>query len=84
VAGDGDHKAHDLYATDDYTYEDNVIADTDGTIGALAFSDADGDGWVEMWMANYDQSYIEVFKIHPAAEESSLSDMAELPTTFLQ
>jgi len=31
-----------------------VIEDADGTVGALAFSDLDGDGWVEVWMPNYD------------------------------
>ena len=37
-----------------------------GTIGSLETSDLDADGWLEVWMPNYDKSYIELFKLSPA------------------
>ena len=48
VAGDGDHKAHALYpsgVTEDFEYTNTVFSDAKGTVGALAFSDLDEDGW---------------------------------------
>ena len=79
VAGDGDYKAHDLYPTDSLTYTDVVISDANGTVGALDFTDLDNDGWIEMWMPNYDKSYVEVFKMHPAAAEAQTEEIpAEL------
>jgi len=48
VAGDGDHSAHCLYPTGDsseFEYTNTIFADAKGTVGALAFSDLDGDGW---------------------------------------
>jgi len=48
VAGDGDHSAHCLYPTGDsaaFEYENTIFEDAKGTVGALAFSDLDGDGW---------------------------------------
>jgi len=67
VAGDGDYKCHVLVPTgetpEEFGYEDIVIEDAKGTVGALAFSDLDQDGWVEMWMPNYDKSTVELFKI---------------------
>jgi len=45
VAGDGDYSAHDFYPTgdnpDDFEYTDNLIENSGGTVGALAFSDVD-------------------------------------------
>jgi hypothetical protein len=80
VAGDGDYKAHDFYAGDeDFVYEDNVIMDAGGTVGALEFSDLDEDGWIEMWMPNYDKSTVEVFRFHEASTnlESEIEKAAE-------
>jgi len=48
VAGDGDHSAHCLYPTGDsseFEYSNTIFEDAKGTVGALAFSDLDGDGW---------------------------------------
>jgi len=69
VAGDGDHSAHALYPTGDaaeFDYEVTTFVEGGGTIGCLAFSDLDEDGWTEVWMPNYNKSYIELFKISPA------------------
>jgi len=48
VAGDGDHAAHVLYPTGDssaFEYEDEIFDYAGGTVGCLAFSDLDEDGW---------------------------------------
>ena len=49
VAGDGDHAAHVLYPSGDdqyqFKYEDTVFDNAKGTVGCLAFSDLDEDGW---------------------------------------
>ena len=61
VAGDGDHSAHALYPSGDsaaYEYTEDTFVSAGGTVGCLAFSDLDEDGWLEIWMPNYDQSYI--------------------------
>lgn len=69
VAGDGDHSAHCLYPSGDsevFEYTDSIFANAKGTVGALETSDLDQDGWLEVWMPNYDKSYIELFKMSPA------------------
>jgi hypothetical protein len=66
VAGDGDHSAHALYPTGDaslFEYENTIFDNAKGTVGCLAFSDLDNDGWTEIWMPNYDKSYIELWKL---------------------
>lgn len=81
VAGDGDHRAHVLVPTGDaskFEYQDDVVVEAGGTVGALATADLDGDGWLEMYMPNYDKGYIEVYKITAAATEEAT------PTAFLQ
>ena len=48
IAGDGDHAAHALYPSGDpsaFEYANTVFKDAGGTVGALAFSDLDEDGW---------------------------------------
>ena len=71
VAGDGDHSVHILDSTDPTTfaYDNVVVKDEGGTVGALAFGDLDGDGWLEVYVPNYDQSYIEVFKTSKASAQ---------------
>ena len=44
-----------------FEYTRTAIKNEGGTVGALAFSDLDGNGWQEMWVPNYDGSFIEVF-----------------------
>lgn len=70
IAGDGDHSAHILYpdsTANSFLYEDEVFADAKGTVGSLAFSDLDEDGWLEVWMPNYDNGYVELFKTSSAS-----------------
>jgi hypothetical protein len=65
VAGDGDHSVHILNPTGNassFEYTDQIIKDEGGTVGALAFSDLDNNGWLEMWVPNYDSSFIEVYR----------------------
>jgi len=71
VAGDGDHTAHIMTSTGDLTYDMDDIKNEKGTVGALAWSDLDEDDWQELWVPNYDSSYIEVFRF------------MEKPTEFL-
>lgn len=75
VAGDGDHDAHILAPTGDassFEYEDYIAVEAGGTVGALATADLDGDGWLEMYMPNYDKGYIQVFKLAAAASQADL------------
>ena len=70
VAGDGDHKAHALYPSGDssvFEYTDTVFSDAKGTVGAMTFSDLDEDGWQEVWVANYDKGYVELFELSDAS-----------------
>lgn len=63
VAGDGDHTAHLLSPTDaaNFTYVRDTIKEEKGTVGALTWGDLDGNGWNELYVADYDSSLIEVF-----------------------
>lgn len=64
IAGDGDHSVSIAYPTGDaskFEYTRTVLKDEGGTVGALTFSDLDKNNWQEMWVPNYDNSYIEVF-----------------------
>ena len=65
-----------------FEYEDEVVVEAKGTVGALATADLDGDGWLEMYMPNYDKGYIEVYKLGPA--ESDESNSIFRPAAFLQ
>jgi len=71
VAGDGDHTAWLMTNTDkeNFVWDRDTIHETRGTVGALAFADLDNDGWNEVWVPDYDHSYMEVFRFH-AIEES--------------
>ena len=86
IAGDGDHSVSVAYPTGDasqFQYTREVIKNEGGTVGALAFSDLDGNNWQEMWVPNYDNSYIEVFlfiedMIINQSESSSINDDSEV------
>lgn len=73
VAGDGDYDAHILYPegdnATDFGYTDVIMCEANGTVGALAFSDLDNDGWTEVWMPNYDKGYVELYKISASTGE---------------
>lgn len=62
VAGDGDHTAHIMTHTGSLTYEREPIVDIGGTVGALTWADLDNDGWNEVWIPNYDKSYVSLYK----------------------
>ena len=69
VAGDGDHAAHCLYPSGDsevFEYTNTIFDNAKGTVGALTFSDLDEDGWTEVWMPNYDKSYVELWRVSAA------------------
>jgi len=65
VAGSGDYRASLLIPTGDdpakFEYEKKEIVDAGGVVGAIATADLDGDGWLEMYMANYNKGYVEAF-----------------------
>ena len=70
VAGSGDFKAHLLIPKGDdpskFEYEKKEIVDAHGVVGAIATADIDGDGWLEMYMGNYNKGYIEAFTLSAA------------------
>ena len=89
VAGDGDMEAHVLYPTgdnaEDFGYQDVVMEEADGVIGALAFSDLDQDGWTEIWIPNYDKSTVELMKLSDGSgstierdEPSTIQDFLDI------
>jgi len=68
IAGDGDHSVSVANPTGDdskFEYTRALIKNEGGTVGSLTFSDFDANGWQEMWVPNYDKSYIEVFLFTP-------------------
>lgn len=71
VAGDGDHTAHLLTPQDmnTWTWERDVLKKMGGTVGALTWADLDNDGWNEVWVPNYDDSKVEVFRFHAKEEQ---------------
>lgn len=52
-----------------FEYTTELIKDEGGTVGALAFSDLDKNGWLEMWVPNYDGSFIEVYRFQGQVTE---------------
>lgn len=74
IAGDGDHSvsvANPIGDSAQFQYERKLIKNEKGTVGALAFSDLDSNDWHEMWVPNYDKSYIEVFIMSAATTETA-------------
>ena len=45
IAGDGSYAAHILTRTGELQYDRDTITDQNGTVGALAWADLDGDGY---------------------------------------
>ena len=77
IAGDGDYSMHMMVPTGDrgkYEYEDHIVVDAGGTVGALAFQDLNGDGWLEVLMPNYDKGYIEVWTMTAASGSAPLEE----------
>lgn len=72
IAGDGDFDTHVLTPIGDaakFEYQNDIVVKAKGTIGALATADYDNNGWLEMYMPNYDKGYIEVFTITKASTD---------------
>merc|ERR1711957_116154 len=67
VAGDGDYSAHIMTHTGKLTYDRDLIKDFGGTVGAITWADIDNDGWNEVFIPNYDKSYVEIFKVSAKA-----------------
>jgi len=67
VAGSGDYSATLLIPTGDdpskFEYEMKTIVETGGVVGDIVTADLDEDGWLEMYMANYNDGYVEAFKM---------------------
>jgi hypothetical protein len=65
VSGDGSHKAHILSAKSqektDWSYEESVLVNAQGTVGQSAVGDVDGDGAAEIFVPSYDRDVIHVF-----------------------
>lgn len=73
VAGDGDHTAHIMTPVDmkNWVWDLDTLSAEKGTVGAMTFADLDNDGWNEVWVPDYDNSWMEVFRFKeiPVAEE---------------
>lgn len=70
VAGDGDHTAHVMTATDsNFNYDLDTIKEYKGTVGSLAFADLNGDGLNELWVPDYDHGFIELFSVSEVSNE---------------
>jgi hypothetical protein len=52
-----------------FGYNNEVIKDEGGTVGSLAFEDLDKDGYLELFVPNYDGGYVEVYAFYEAAGE---------------
>jgi hypothetical protein len=67
VAGDGSGKAHWLKPNSedpkDWTYTEQVLLDAGSTIGHMALGAPDSDGNPHLFVPDYDQSRIHVFKL---------------------
>lgn len=74
VAGDGDHTAWLMTPTDtkNWEWERDAIHQTRGTVGSLTWADLDNDGWNEVWVPDYDHSYMEVFRFHALDQQEFL------------
>jgi len=49
-----------------FEYEKQTIVKTGGIVGDLVTADIDGDGWLEMYMCDYSDGYVEAFKMSQA------------------
>jgi len=64
VAGDGDYSAHLMRPDGQGGFKREVIKYMGGTVGSIATHDLDGDGYLEFFVPNYDNDYIEVFQFY--------------------
>lgn len=65
--GDGSTKVHYLKPlssdTNDWTYSEQVLVDTDSTIGTVAAGDVDGDGRFEIFAPAYDSNRLYIISL---------------------
>jgi hypothetical protein len=61
IAGDGDNNVEMLRPVGVNQYKLETIKEEGGTVGSIAFADLNGDGWLEFFVPNYDDNYVEVF-----------------------
>jgi len=76
LCGHGDYKGYLLTPTGDasqFEYEKGVFADTKGVVGSMTTGDLDGDGYPEVYLANYQKGYVEVFKTSQSADIAFLN-----------
>ena len=86
LCGHGNQKAWYLIPTgepENFEYEMHEIKDFGAVIGGMAFSDFDGDGASEVWMAAYEKGFIEVFKTFPDVPDE-VEFFTEWIESFLQ
>jgi len=69
LAGDGAEKAFLLTAKSedhsDWTYDIETVLDAKGTVGQPAVGDADGDGYNEFFVPDYDNGYVYGYTFSP-------------------
>jgi hypothetical protein len=67
AGGDGSTKVHRLIPVSDdpanWSYVDDVILDTNSTIGQITFGDVDQDGRTELFVPAYDDNKIHIFRL---------------------
>lgn len=64
IAGDGDYSAHLLRPDGQGGFKRELVNYLGGTVGSIATYDFDGDGYLEFFVPNYDNSYIEVYQFY--------------------
>lgn len=72
IAGDGDYTFHVMTPSTEgeTSYADYFTKFENGTVGALAYADLDNDGWLEVFVPNYDKGYVEVFSFSEATDDA--------------
>eukprot|EP00475_Leptophrys_vorax_P004872 TRINITY_DN1290_c0_g1_i1.p1 TRINITY_DN1290_c0_g1~~TRINITY_DN1290_c0_g1_i1.p1 ORF type:complete len:417 (-),score=125.51 TRINITY_DN1290_c0_g1_i1:37-1287(-) len=67
VAGDGSQSAYLMTpGAADFEYSIEVITKVNGVIGSIGIADVDGDGYVEFFVPDYDQSQVIAYTFSPA------------------
>lgn len=64
VAGDGDYSAHLLRPDGQGGFNRDLIKNLGGTVGSIATYDFNNDGFIEFFVANYDNNYIDVYQFY--------------------
>lgn len=67
VAGDGDYSAHLMRPDGNGNFKREIIKNLGGTVGSIAFYDFGNDGYLEFFVPNYDNNFIEVYQFYEQA-----------------